>query len=333
MKKIIAALLAAALSMGLSACSQDKESGGTGLDTSAPASTGTAPEKPETAEPEVIHTEPVITSSVTASAVTEETEPTAETTETVTAEAAPRYAEMMIAFDNAYLGFPSMDKVYIFSDTDKTAEIDGEICHAVSAYDEHEGTLYYMCDFYITEDGTRVYRYYEAEERFALLPEKQGFERLNPTTQQPDEIFATANMLYGLFTNNKADIRLDSQNQIEFNGSVYVLVTDDAIGTKAKLLDALSKYFSSDIVNALMDTNRFIEQDGMLYYQYLVGGTDPSYRGTVYELTDLTESNAVFTGYSTFEYEAGETVEVESTYTAENQFGVWRFTEFSLPWQ
>ena len=126
--------------------------------------------------------------------VPEETAPPQQTEDAPPADVTKQIA----AFDNTFLGLPSADKVYIFSDAGKSAEIDGRVCGAVSCYDEYEGTLYYMCDFYISPDGSRVYRYYEQEERFAILPEEQ-MTRLDPTRQSLDEIFSKSGRLYDMF--------------------------------------------------------------------------------------------------------------------------------------
>ncbi len=239
------------------------------------------------------------------------------------------------AFDNAFLGLPSADKVYIFSDAVKTAEIDGLICSAVSCYDEHEGTLYYMCDFYISPDGSRVYRYYEQEERFAILPEEQ-LTRLDPTRQNLDEIFSASAKLYSMFhpySNGAVDGVDYESDPTEINGETYVPITNTAIDSKAKLLDALDRYFSGEIVTALMDTNKFIEQDGVLYVRDCSGaGYNPTLESIERELTELTENTAVFTEYDTFQYEAGETEVKEVVYRAEKHNGLWRFTDYTAPW-
>lgn len=243
--------------------------------------------------------------------------------------------KLIAAFDNAYLGLPSTDKVYIFSDAGKTAEIDGLKCGAVSCYDEHEGTLYYMCDFYISPDGSRVYRYYEREERFAILPEEQ-LTRLDPTRQSLDEIFSASAKLYEMFHpySNAAVDGIDREaDPAEINGEIYLPVTGGAIDSKAKLLDALDRYFSGEIVTALMDTNKFVERDGVLYVRDCAeAGYNPTLESIERELTELTENTAVFTEYDTYQYEAGETEVKEVVYKAEKQNGLWRFTDYTAPW-
>lgn len=334
MRKILYAL-GITLCVLMCGCSGEKDGGGTEQESSVvQESEQVSVSVPESTEP--VESESTATTQTTVAEPTPETEPSSapETEESVeSVEEESPYAEMVMSFGNTYLGLPSEERVYIFSDADKTAEIEGVVCHGVSVYDEYEGTLYYMCDFYVTEDGATVYRYYEQEERYALLPETQGFERLNPSAQTPDEIFGIANRLYGLFAAGNGDIAVDMGSVIEQNGQLYLLVTDKALGTKGDLLDALTKYFSDEIVNGLMDTNRFIEQDGAMYYRLdSSAGVEPSYRSTVYELTTLSSDTAVFTGYSTFEYEAGVTEEKVTEYTAVKANGVWRFTQFSLPW-
>lgn len=264
----------------------------------------------------------------------EESPPEEPTADAPPEELPPDVTEQIAAFDNAFLGLPSADKVYIFSDAGKSAEVDGRLCRAVSCYDEHEGTLYYMCDFYISPDGSRVYRYYEQEERFAILPEEQ-MTRLDPTRQSVDEIFSASEKLYGMFhpDSNAAVDGLDYEaGAAEINGELYIPVSG-TIDSKAALLDALDRYFSREIVAALMETNKFIELDGVLYVRDCAGaGSNPTLSGVVRELTELTESAAVFTEYDTYQYEAGESEVKEVVYRAEKQNGLWRFTDYTAPW-
>lgn len=293
--------------------------------TSAPVTLSTRAETSETAQDKPVLAEESSRAEESAPAQTSEPE---KVRQDVTGQIA--------AYDNAYLGLPSADKVYIFSDAQKTAEIDGYVCGAVSCYDEHEGTLYYMCDFYISEDGGRVYRYYESEERFALLPEER-ITRLDPTRQSPDDIFAAANALYSLFhPSTNSDLGaggVDYGAPVEINGETYYPVANEAFNTKEKLLDALDRYFSGEIVTALMDTNKFIERDDALYVRDLLGaGSNPALISVEYELTELNEDTAVFTEYDTYQYEAGESEVLEVVYTAKKQNGIWRFTDFTAPW-
>ncbi len=339
MKKLMA-IIAAALCVVLAGCSGEKDAGGTGLDsseiTSGAVTEENAPEK--TDEAGVNGEAPETAEQPTADAA-ESSEPTVTTEEDVPQISATmpeaNYAELVSAFANSYLGLPSEEKVYIFSDNGKSAEINGGTYYGVSCYDEYDGTLYYMCDFYVSADGSEVYRRYEQEDRYAILPEEQGYARLDPTRQTPDEIFAAANGLYMLFDpdSNSAVGGYDESSPMEFNGAVYYPVTNELLDTKAELMDALSKYFTVDIINSLMDTNKFTDVDGALYVKSCSGGSvSPNYSGTEYELTTLTEDTAVFTRYDTYNFEAGETSEVETEYTAKKENGVWRFTVFPSAW-
>ena len=69
-----------------------------------------------------------------------------------------------------------------------------------------------------------------------------------------------------------------------------------------------------------------------MYYEDRVTGGDPSYIGSEFELTTLSEDMAEFTVYSTFSGEADSTYEKEYSYTVLKQYGVWRFTNFELYW-
>lgn len=248
------------------------------------------------------------------------------------------YAEMVMDYGNSYLGLPRMDKVYVFQSTGESAGIGGSKCYAVSCYDENEGTLYYMCDFYITEDGSAVYRYYLSDDKYVLLPESKEFVQMDPTTQTAEEIFAAANELYGYFDMAALDGDSEYRIEAEVNGStwVYQRVIDERLNTKAKLLNALSCYFSTDIINSLMDTSVYREgEDGMLYSTGGARGANIYYQYSVYELVELTEDTAVFKCYATYgdeELDGENTRTDEYTYNAAKQDGRWVFTNFALPY-
>ncbi len=338
MKKFIA-LLAASACIALSGCSGEKDAGGTGLESTVGGSEAVTEEIP----PEKTEEAGVSSAAGETKQPTEETPETAPAPETgggdssESSEPAPdaNYSALVSAFGNTYLGLPSEEKIYIFSDNGLSAEINGGTYYGVSCYDEYDGTLYYMCDYYVSADGSEVYRRYEQEDRYALLPEVQGFARLDPTRQSPEEIFAAADGLYMMFDpdSNSAVGGFDESSPLEFNGAVYYPVTNELLDTKAELMDALTKYFTTDIINSLMSTEKFTDIDGRLYVKACSGGSvSPNYSGTEYELTTLNEDTAVFTRYDTYNFEAGETSEVETVYTAKKEFGVWRFTDFPSAW-
>lgn len=246
------------------------------------------------------------------------------------------YAEMMKAFDNSYLGLPRADATYVFSSTGASAEIGGMLCYCVSCYEEHEGELYYMCDFYITESGSAVYRYNLSAGEYVLLPEKKDFMQMDPAAQTPEEIFAVANELYGYFDLCALDGIAEYTLEVDVDGVPYVynMVADERLDTKTELLSALSCYFSSDIINSLMDTSQYREGvDGKLYSAGGARGSNIYYLDTVYELTQLTEDTAIFTAYSTYSDEITDIIHTEEyVYNAVKQDGRWVFTNFDLPY-
>lgn len=339
MKRFTAAV-AAILCVMLTGCSGDSGNSPSGSNTEI-GSVSPSPSMTErVSEPESadVETSPagVIPPAESSEPAAEESVPDVTTAPQHTEEPPPAdVTKQIAAFDNTFLGLPSADKVYIFSDAGKSAEIDGYSCNAVSCYDEYEGTLYYMCDFYISPDGSRVYRYYEQEDRFAILPEEQ-MTRLDPTRQSLEEIFAESGRLYGMFhpATNAAVEGIDRDAEpTEINGESYLPVTEGQINSKAALLDALDGYFSGEIVTALMETGQFVELDGVLYVRELSGaGSNPNLESIEYELTELTEDTAVFTEYDTYRYEAGESEVKEVVYKAEKQNGLWRFTDYTAPW-
>ncbi len=335
MKKRLCALLAACLM--LTGCGRDEESSGQSLPQPQDTTTSAA----ETVQAPVVQSVEVLP-AVTVEA--ESAEPPAETAEpTVEAESAEsaegsgfdKYAAMLMEYDNTYLGLPKKDKVYIFAGTDSTAELDGAVCHAVSCYDEHEGTLYYMCDFYISEDGGSVYRYYVSDDRYSLLPETSTFPVFDPGVQTPEEIFAVANELYGCFVGGSLPYYAGMTMEAEVDGAVrtYYMVSDERLDTKLELLEALEGYFSMDIINALMDSALYREgMDGKLYTTGAVA-TEPkeNYIGTEYELMVLNGDTAEFVAYSS--YSDGDVISVtEHSYMAVNSGGGWVFTNYQLPY-
>lgn len=337
MKKFMA-IFAAAVCIALTGCSGEKDSGGTGLDSVSSGETSVSEDSVSDVGEDDIVSESSSDSSEVSEDISSEEEQTSQAEEEQTSDEQPadaNYSALMSAFSNTYLGLPSADKVYIFSDNGLSTEINGKTYYGVGCYDEFEGTLYYMCDFYVSADGSEVYRRYEQEDKYVLLPEEQGYARLDPTRQTPEDIFAAADGLYMMFSpySNSTVGGYDESSPAEFNGSVYYPVTNELLNTKAKLMDALTKYFTTDIINSLMDTNKFTDIDGALYVKGVNGAAaDPNYSGTEYELTTLTDDTAVFTRYDTYNYEAGETSDVESEYIAKKENGVWRFTVFPTKW-
>lgn len=312
--------------------------GSTDSDTTVQGDTTTALTSVTEQTPAAEESEPETTTVATG-----ESEPTEVTTaqsepaeSDIEIEVTDTYAEMITAFDNTYLGLPRADKIYVFQSTGDYDEIGGEICYAVSCYDEHEGTLYYMCDFYITEDGSAVYRYYLSDDKYVLLPESKGFAQMDPTSQTADEIFAVANELYGYFDLCALNGYDDKTLEAEVDGETwtYYMVSDERLDTKAELLSALSCYFSTEIINSLMDTSMYREgMDGKLYSTGGARGSNIFHQKTVYELVSLTEDTAVFKGYATYSDEIMEDAYTEEfTYNAVKQDGRWVFTNFDLPY-
>ncbi|MGN1119266.1 MAG: hypothetical protein ACI4Q4_02835 [Oscillospiraceae bacterium] len=336
MKRTIAAALAAAACLSVAGCSGEKDSGRTSSAPSESESVVSAAITVATEESSLAETAEV-PARESAEAETESLEQTSE--QTSEPEDTTNYAEYVMRFDNSYLGLPSPSKVYVFSDKKQTADIDGQVFHAVSCFDEHEGTLYYMCDYYISEDGQTVYRDETSKNglegvppEFVLMPENRGFELLDPTTQTADEIFAAANELSALFTPfGSRVIACDSGDTIEVDGWQFDRVSDEHFSTKEKLLTTLDSYFSSELINVWMEQGNVVERDGGIYLRHNDGtGSNPYLDHREYELTELTADAASFTEYLYYIYEGNEEEVVERSYTAKLVNGVWRFTEFVL---
>ena len=275
------------------------------------------------------------TVEVVAPAETEE--PSEETKAVETEESGfDEYAELVMQYDNTFLGLPQKDKVYIFAGTGEQQELDGMTCHGVSCYDEHEGVLYYMCDYFVSEDGSAVYRYYVMDDRYSRLPERSSLVQMDPVTQTPEEIFQKAFELYGYFDLCALEGWHDKTLEVEFDGMVlpYYMVSDERYDTKAELLAALRCYFSDDIINTLMDTSQYREgMDGKLYSAGGARGANIYYNSSEYELTVLTADSALYTVTST--YGGGEYGDIYTEtyeYNAVKRDGRWYFINFDLPY-
>lgn len=328
MKKTLSALLLCAVVLFTGCAGVETSS----QSSSEPQQTAGTTSLIETSESEP---EPIVTTSLSAtektevSSIPEESSVPEEISVSEEPDAPDIYAELIRQFDNSYLGLPQMDKEYTFSSTGTSAEIDGTEYYGVSCYDEYEGTLYYMCDFFISEDGATVYRFYENTGEYVLLPETEAFPALDPTVQSAEEIFANANELYRLFVSS--NVECDTSVSMDMDGSTYYLISDERFDTMPELLEHLGKYFSDNIINSLMDSGSVrMGGDGRMYAQDLSGAADPMYRGTEYELTLLNESAAEYIAYSTYSTAEGDERAEEYVFRLEKQFGVWRFTNFTV---
>lgn len=338
-KRYIAVMLSAC--MMLSGCTGETESSTT------PDVTGSQPEESEvtsttesTAEKTrgtIVITTPV--ESVEESSVPDE--PTSEATVEAVDESY-KYAQLITNFDNEYLGLPQKDKIYIFESTGSTEEIGGALCYCVTCHDEYEGEKYYMCDFYISEDGTTVYRYYDSTGEYVLLPEAVGYPAFDPAVQTPEEVFGYSQSLYNLFF-GRCDDKLDRSAAVVMDdGYTYYPIIDEQLDTMNELLDAMNKYFSNELMNSYMETGYIISSaDGGLLRRTGHEAVYPEVCGdTTYELTSLTEDTAVYVARTPFLAEddgmGSVTIDgtepsaeiVEYTFTAEKQYGVWRFTSY-----
>lgn len=342
MTKKIAAAALAVVCIAFSGCSNQKDNGGTGLDSESaynetlPQSTSettnaTTTSATETAS-ELIQT-PEESVSESASAEEEPAITEKSTEETLAADV--DCVALISAYDNEYLGLPEADKVYIFKDMMETEIIDGSTYYGVDIYDEDDGSLYYVCSCFISADGGTVYKR-KAGVGNVLLPESAGFPALDPQTMTADEIFANAYYLSSICA-GRSDVEsfADVSQTITVEGvpGEWAKITDSRIDTKEKLLNAISHWFSMDIINALMENYNFTTYNDELYYCLdCVDMRSENYTSSEWELTELTEDEAVYTEYALFTYEAGETQEREYTYIAQKTDGVWCFTQFDMPW-
>lgn len=333
-KRIIALLLCGGVFM--TGCGGSGESS----ETTQSVSTDAAVSQQTTSAPEVVSSD---TEQTTTSAATTKSAETSESEsddsqsdgDDIVIELEDTYAELITQYDNAFLGLPRKDKIYIFKGTGAVKEINGIDHNCVSCYDEHEGTLYFMCDYYISDDGSSVYRYYVSDDSYVCLPESAVYSQVDPTVQSAEEIFEVANRLYGYFALTGLECDPEQYFEADMDGTAvkYYKVINEALDTKAELLSALSCYFSADIINSLMDTPNYREgTDGKLYTLDAARGSNIEYKGTIYEISLMTEDMVAFTAYSTYGFEDSEPYIEEYVYNMIKQDGRWVFTNFQLPY-
>lgn len=318
MRKLAAVLAAVILTAAVSGCAADEFSGNTQQSysgASAEETAGTSAEIPE---------ETVETAEPAGEEYHETTEPAAESAPT----ADPvRLAE---GFSAEYLGLPDSGKVYIFRDKGETVQINGAECPGVSCYDEVDGQLEFICDFYFSPDGGAAYRFHPEDGSYRPLPEQGDFPGFDPESQSPEEVFRQANALYAAVY-GELDFDSSAEPVAAAAGNFYP-VSDERLDTEEKLHAALSQYFAGDILAKLLEGSDRVmtAEDGRLYCLEHYGGAQAP---TVeYSAADITEDSAVYSCTALYEYEAGNTTRQEFTCTAErNQAGEWRFTDFTFP--
>lgn len=309
-KTAVAAVLGIAM---LSGCAADENGGITQQDmASNRAYSAEAP----SAEP--MQTEPY----------TQEPELTSETVETTENVDAVRLVERL---DSEFLGLPESDRAYIFMDKQEKTEINGGTFYGVSCYDDADGQLQLICDFYISADGLTAYRYYPEDGSYRLLPEQQEFAGFDPEMQSAEDIFAQANALYSAVY-GELDFDAGAEPVTTQLGDMYP-VSDTRLDTMNKLTAALEHYFSGDVLAKLLQgSDRVVTGgDGSLYCLEHYGRVS-GYLGTEYTLEELTENTAVYSARARFEYEAGNVTEKDFTCIAEKSENGWRFTQFEFPY-
>lgn len=231
------------------------------------------------------------------------------------------------AFSQEILGLEDNGRIYIFRDKNDRADISGLECCGVSCYDELDGTLHFVCDFYVSTDGSRIFRL--DGDDFITLPESARLDGFTPE-QEPENIMEAAVTLYSAvygiveFDRSAAAVTSDMGN--------YYPVADERIDTRLKLNAALSRYFTGDLLAELLSgSDKLIaDESGKLYCLEHSGG-NLAYMDTEYSLASLEDGIAVYDAVSLFEYEAGEIFRQEYTLTAVKTQSGWRFSEFYFP--
>lgn len=129
-------------------------------------------------------------------------------------------------------------------------------------------------------------------------------------------------------------MNVDANSQKEYNGDIYMKVNQEGIQSLSDLEAYLRSIFSDEVVDSLLETNRYIDIDGALYAMPADRGANifageehhkiirENDKKIIYEVTvDILDDNF-------------EKVVDEEVYSFPYEFieGKWVFTNFSLVW-
>jgi len=151
-----------------------------------------------------------------------------------------------------------------------------------------------------------------------------------PTDEEVKLAYQQATEAYSWF--DLTTMNFDANSEIEYNGNIYMKVNQEGIQSLSDLEAYLRNLFSEDIVDSLLETNCYIDIDGVLYAMPADRGTNifageehhkiirESDKKIIYEVTvDILDDNlekAVDEEVYSFSYEFIE--------------DKWVFTNFSL---
>jgi len=151
-----------------------------------------------------------------------------------------------------------------------------------------------------------------------------------PTDEEVKLAYKKATEAYSWF--DLTTMNVDANSQKEYNGDIYMKVNQEGIQSLSDLEAYLRSIFSDEVVDSLLETNRYIDIDGALYAMPADRGTNifageehhkiirESDKKIIYEVTvDILDDNF-------------EKVVDEEVYSFSYEFieGKWVFTNFSL---
>lgn len=151
-----------------------------------------------------------------------------------------------------------------------------------------------------------------------------------PTDEEAKLAYEKAREAYSWF--DLTTMNVDANSQKEYNGDIYMKVNQNGIQSLSDLEAYLRNIFSDEIVDSLLETNRYIDIDGALYAIPADRGTNifageehhkiirESDRKIIYEVTvDIMDENF-------------EKVVDKEVYSFSYEFieGKWIFTNFNL---
>lgn len=167
--------------------------------------------------------------------------------------------------------------------------------------------------------------------------EKTDAEQYTEKENQLSQVFTNAELIYSWFTGCN-HISADKEDTRQLGDDTYMRVTQTGYATCEDLRSNLSKYFTEDIVTALMDTTvykdvkLFVDIDGALYtYDTYVGLVRWDIGERKAHITEQDDARQIYHMDITYDY---YNVAFDTSFDYEYvlcEDGQWRFSKFALP--
>lgn len=151
-----------------------------------------------------------------------------------------------------------------------------------------------------------------------------------PDDSDPQALIEAAMEVYSWFAMRTLDI---DPYMPSADGNLF-RVFDDRLNTREKLTSVLREYFSEEIVNVLLTSGVYVEEDGYLYTGMDSRDIDPTIADIQYYKTGETETEQYFSAAVFYSEEEGEITDLrEFNFLREkNADDKWVFTDFWFIW-